>query len=253
MKKVVFLIGLAAALLLGACTAPALPDQSASPQNLQLAAPVQQTVQQPQPRTISVNGVGQVTLAPDVAYVYVGVQSQSAEVADALTQNNQKAQAISDALQQLGIETSDIQTSSFNIAPQQNYGPQGEITGTTYNVNNTVYVTVRNLQTLGQLLDVVVRAGANSINSVTFDVLDKNQGLSEARRLAVESARSQADEIAQMAGVTVSELQSMNVYNSSAPVPVDNRGTFATDAAQVPVSAGQIIIRVEVGAVYTIQ
>ena len=66
------------------------------------------------------------------------------------------------------------------------------MTGTTYTVNNTVYVTVRDLQVLGKLLDVVVRSGANSINGITFDVVDKSRAISEARRLAVESARSQA-------------------------------------------------------------
>ncbi len=246
MKRMIIFTGLIAILVLSACSAPAMPSTGT-------AAPAQQ-YGQPQGRTISVNGSGQVTLSPDVAYVYINVHSQSPNVSDALNQNNQKSQAVAAALRELNIDPKDIQTSNFNINPQQQFDQQGQAAGTLYNVDNTVYVTVRDWQILGKLLDVVVRSGANSINGITFDVLDKTQALSEARRLAVESARSQAEEIAQAAGVTVGDLQTLNVYTSSPPVPVfEGKGGAAMDASQVPVSAGQLVLRVEVGAVYAIK
>jgi len=251
MKRLLLFVSLMAALVVSACTVPAAPSTAPA----QSAPQIQQQNYQPQPRTISVNGVGQVTLSPDVAYVYIGVHSQAASVSDALSQNNDKAQAVAGALKELGIDPADIQTSGFSINPQQQYDPQsGQPTETVYNVDNTVYVTVRDLQVLGKLLDVVVRSGANNISGINFDVLDKSQAISEARRLAIDSARSQADEIAQAAGVTIGELQTMNVYSSNPPVPVfEGKGATAMDAAQVPVSAGQLILRVEVNAVYTIR
>lgn len=242
MKKLVLSLCFITVLALSACAVP-----SAAPAQ---AAPLYQQNGQPAQRTISVNGSGQVTLSPDVAYVYVSVHSQSENVSDALNQNNEKAQAVAGALKELNIDAKDIQTSGFNINPQQQFNPQtNEVTGTLYSVDNTVYVTVRDLQILGRLLDVVVRSGANSINGITFDVLDKSAALSEARRLAAESALSQAQEMAQVAGVTLGELQTMNIYSSSPPTPIfEGKG-----AAQVPVSAGQLILRVEVGAVYAIK
>lgn len=244
MKKILLTLGLVAILALSACSAPAAPGQSSTTQD---------NSNNPA-RTIMVNGSGQVTLSPDMAFVSVGVQSQSENVGDALNENNQKAQNVASALRELGIEDKDIQTSSFSIYPQQQYGPAGEITGTVYVVNNTVYVTVRDLQVLGRLLDVVVRTGANSINGVNFDVQDKSQAISEARRLAVESARSQAEEMAQAAGVALGDLQTMSVYSSQPVMPVyEAKGAMAMDAAQVPVSAGQMVIRVEVSATYFIK
>ena len=249
MKKYFVFIGLVLILMLSACTAPQMPQQGA----VQAASTNQQTGQTVT-RSISVNGSGQVTLAPDVAYVFIGVHSQSANVADSLSQNNDKAQAVANALKELGIDAKDIQTSSFNVYPQQQTDPQGNITSTLYNVDNTIYVTVRDLQNLGKLLDTVVRSGANSINGVNFDVLDKSKALSDARKLAVDSARSQAQEMAQNAGVTLGDLQTMNVFASNPPTPVyEGKGISAMDASQVPVSAGQIIIRVEVSATYFIQ
>jgi len=128
------------------------------------------------------------------------------------------------------------------------------VTGTIYVVNNTVNVTVRDLQVMGRLLDVVTRSGANSINGVSFDVQDKSQAVAEARRLAVESARSQAEEMAQLAGVTLGGLQSMSVYMSQpAQVLYDAKGGMAVNASQVPVSAGELVIQVDVSASYLIQ
>jgi uncharacterized protein len=250
MKKALLLACFITMLALSACaTAPGAAAPAAAPKS-SLSLPGNQS----QGRTISVNGVGQVTLAPDVAYVSIGVQSQSPNVSEALSKNNEQAQAVAGALQAMGIEPKDIQTSGFNVSPQQQFNPQGEMQGTNYIVNNTVYVTVHDMQILGKLLDVVVRSGANTINGIAFDVLDKSKGLSEARRLAVESAQSQAAEIAQYAGVTLGELQTMNVYTSSPPTPIfEGKGGAAMDVSQVPISAGQVILRVEVGAVYAIQ
>lgn len=252
MKTKLLLIAVIAVLALSACAVPPAQPLNAQP------APVQQQAAE-QPRTINVNGTGQVSLAPDVAYVYIGVQSQGETVADVLADNNGKAQSVTQALKELGVDEKDIQTSSFNIYPQQNYPQQPAPDGsagtpvTTYQVNNTVFVTVRDLSKLGQLLDVVVRSGANSINGITFDVLDKTAATTQARQLAIESARTQAEEIAKAAGVTLVDLQTMSAYSTSNPLPMFEGKGAAYDAASVPVSAGQLVIRVDVSAAYTIR
>jgi uncharacterized protein YggE len=239
-KRTSMLVALFALLILAACQAvPGTATQGGVP---------------PTMRQINVSGTGKVYLAPDVAYVFIGVQSQAENVGDALNQNNAKAQTIAAALKELGIEDKDIQTSSFNIFPQQQYSPEGQITGTTYMVDNTVNVTVRDLNILGKLLDAVVRAGANSINGINFDVTDKTQAISEARKLAIEDARATAQELATAAGVTLGDIYSLNSYMNSGPVTTfDNKGGMAVEAGQVPVSAGQLMISVDVNLTYEIK
>lgn len=254
MKKFILFLSALMVLVLSACSAPVVPSQPVNPGAAQPAPAQQQPVTVPQPRTISVVGSGQVSIAPNVAYVYIGVQSMAANVGDALTENNQKTETVGQALKELGIDEKDIQTSSFTIYPQPQYGPQGEIISNSYNVNNTVYVTVRSLDKLGQLLDVVVRSGANSINGITFDVVDKSEATTQARQLAIQSARSQAEEMAQAAGVSLGEIQTLSVNTSNQPVPMyEGKGGYAMDAAQVPVSAGQLVIRVDVNVAYLIK
>ena len=88
-----------------------------------------------------------------------------------------------------------------------------------YAVDNTVYVTVRKLESLGALLDTLVKAGANNINSIQFDVADKTAATKQARDAAVKNAKTQAQELAAVAGVTLGDITNISFYESS-PSPV---------------------------------
>lgn len=180
MKKTLFLITslVLAGVLLAAC------------------GPASITIEpQPVSRTITVTGTGKVTLTPDIAYISIGVQTQDASGSIASNQNATRAQAIITAIKAFNVADKDIQTTDFSIYPRQHYDDNGNITSITYVVNNTVYITVRDLTTLGDLLDAVVASGANNINSIQFDVEDKTQALEQARLAAVEDARNQADQL----------------------------------------------------------
>jgi uncharacterized protein len=210
---------------------------------------------QPMQRVINVTGSGQVYLTPDVAYLNIGVHSAADTVGEALKLNNAQATAVASSLKELGVDTKDIQTNAFNVYPQQQFGPQGELVKTTYAVDNTVYVTVRDLSKLGQMLDVVVQNGANAINGITFDVLDKTKALAQVRQLAVADARAQAQELATAAGVKLGNLISLNVYQGNTPIPAFNGKGGAANAAgvAVPVSAGQMVLSMDASLVYEIK
>jgi uncharacterized protein len=210
-------------------------------------------------RSINVTGEGQVFLVPDVAYVYIGVHSQSENVSAALSDNNEQAKAVTEALKKLNVEDKDIQTTSFNIYPQQQYEPgTGNVTGTIYMVDNVVYVTVRDLKQLGDMLDVVVRSGANSINSISFDVVDKETALSKARELAIGNARKQAEELAKASGVTLGDVQNISTSTVSTPMAkemyaVGGGGGGMASSQQAPISAGQLVLTVDISMSYLIK
>src|SRR5512143_3980328 len=114
---------------------------------------------QPPVRTINVTGTGKVDLAPDIAYIYLGVHTEDVKAADAVAANNTQTQKVIDALKEAGIDAKDIRTTNFSIWPNQTYTPDGKPLDTKYMVDNTVYVTVRDLSKLGDLLDSVIAAG----------------------------------------------------------------------------------------------
>ena len=208
---------------------------------------------QPPQRTITVTGTGKVTLTPDIAYISIGVHTENASAKQAVSQNTTQAQAVIAAIKGFGVADKDIQTTNFSINPQQQTDANGKVTGITYVVDNTVYVTVRDLTKLGDLLDSTVNAGANNINSIQFDVADKTGALSQARLAAVADAKKQADELTKATGVALDVVQNISYMDTTAPVTVqyDRSAMLAAPAAApVPVQAGSMQIYTTVTIVY---
>ena len=211
----------------------------------------------PPVRTLSVNGAGQVFLTPDIAYIYIGVQTEEDTAAEAVAANNDETQQVIEALKEAGVEAKDIRTTNFSIWPNQQYGPDGQPTGIKYVVDNSVFVTVRKLDNLGDLLDSAVEAGANSINSIQFDVADKTEALKKAREEAVKNAKEQAQELADVSGVKLGEVQSIGFYDT-APAPYldtfgKGGGGAVAEAAAVPIQPGQLTLTVTVSMSYEIK
>jgi uncharacterized protein YggE len=212
---------------------------------------------QPVIRVLSVNGSGQVSITPDIAYIYIGVHSEGTTASEAVDANKVQTSAVIDAIKAAGVDDKDINTTNFSIWPSQQYAPDGTVSGTIYMVDNTVYVIVRDLASLGDLLDSTISAGANTINSIQFDIADKTEAVKEARIKAVEDAKTQAQELADAAGVSLGALQNISFYDIS-PYPVyegkGGGGGVAYDAASaVPIQPGQLSITVSVSAVYEIK
>ena len=207
---------------------------------------------------ISVTGSGIVYVAPDVAYINVGVRSQGDTVAEALEINNTQAQDIKDTLVAAGVDAMDIQTSSFYVYPQSDYDYQGEVSRTYYSVENTVYVTVRELVNLSDILDAVARSGANNIYGIDFNVQDNTEAKSTARQLAIESAKTQAQELADAAGVELGDIVSISSSYSS-PTTYYGYGIggggaeYAALDSSVPVTSGQIQVSTDVSMIYAIK
>jgi uncharacterized protein YggE len=211
----------------------------------------------PQPRTLSVNGNGTVYLTPDIAYIYIGVHTDDPTIASAVNNNNTQTQALVDALKSAGIAGEDIQTSNFSVYSSPQYDKvTGASTGvTSYSVDNTVYVTVRDLGKLGTLLNTAVSAGANNINSITFDVADKTAAMAQARTKAMANASSLASELAQTAKVTLGEIQTVT-YSDNSPTPYGygmGGGGAAAPNASVPIQPGLTQITVMVSVTYNIK
>lgn len=211
---------------------------------------------EPPQRTLTVNGVGMVTVTPDIAYVSIGVQTEDPSAGSAVRANNTTAQAVIRAIKSFGVEDKDITTTNFSLWLNERYDDKGNVVEKTYMAQNTVQVKVRKLDILGDLLDAAIQAGANSIYGVSFDVEDRNAAINQARVLAVESARKQAEELAKAAGVTLGEVQSISFYDSAPYTGLDGKGGGGIDrtiAASVPVSAGEFQIVVTVTINYTLK
>jgi len=207
-------------------------------------------------RSMNVSGTGEVTLKPDIAYINIGVHTEKATASEATAQNNTDAQAVIDALTAAGVAADDIQTTNFSIYQKDITDPTtGAKLSTVYAVDNTVYVTVRDLTKLGAVLDATVKAGANNVNNIQFDLADKTKALSDARTAAVKDAKTEADQLAAAAGVTLGNIQTINYNENTPPSPVfyGKSVNMAVADAAVPISSGTLQISVNVTITYEIK
>jgi hypothetical protein len=207
------------------------------------------------PRSLALAGHGEVRVAPDVAVVTLGVTSQGESAAAALGANTAAMQAVFAALKSAGVADKDVQTSGFSVQPRYDYGSGGtapRLAG--YEVANTVTVTVRRLDGLGDLLDRVVAAGSNQIHGIQFLLARPDAAADEARRLAVEDARRKAKLYAAAAGLRLGEVLSISEGAAPPPLPI-RAGMLRADAAaaDVPVAAGEQAVTVDINIVWEIR
>ncbi len=197
------------------------------------------------PQSVSVSGTGRSTVPPDRFTFSVGVQTVGDTVDAAVAENNRRVAAVIAALKKAGAAEGDIQTSNFNIWPQQDYqeGRLPRILG--YQVSNNVSVRSTKVDTAGKLLGVAIAAGVNTSSGINFEVADPSRGRDEGLRKAFEDARAKAALLAQAAGRTLGPaiLISEGVARMPQPYPVDQRAMamgarVGNVAGDVPVEAG---------------
>jgi uncharacterized protein YggE len=203
-------------------------------------------------RTLQVSGTGEVSVAPDIARITLGVTAQNAVAGDAIARMNTDLAAVLNRVTEGGVPREDIQTSGLRLDVQQDYDSpdgQGEITG--FLAQSTVHVTVRDLETLGDVIAQAIADGANTLNSLTFDLADRGPQLDEARRRAVVDAAARATLYADAASVPLGDLVSLAEQSDrSGPMPMQARSF--DESGSVPVAPGEIVISAAVSLVYAI-
>jgi uncharacterized protein YggE len=224
-------------------------------------APVAPQASNTQIRSMYINGTGTSEITPDIAYINIGVHTEASTAAIAVSMNNTRSQKVMTTLQEFGIQAKDLRTSNFSIATLQKNDPQtGQFIETYYAVDNNIIVTARDLPKLGSLLDKAIKAGANNINNIQFDVADNTAALQQARGEAMQNALKQAGELADAAGITLGDIQTIN-YSESIPVFAGasymdygkgGGGGVRADYS-VPVNPGQMTLSATVNITFAIK
>jgi len=206
---------------------------------------------------IKVSATGTSVQAPDLATVSAGAVSEGKTAREAMIANATKMTAVFDALIEAGIDEENITTSQLSLQPRYNYQNrqngrnQPRIDG--YEARNTVTVKSDDIETVGVMLDALVKAGVNNIHTVDFSVKDPKAAQAQAREQAILDAREKAQAMARAAGVKLGKLTSMSEngnYNPSL-FQTSARASSALSEA-TPISAGEQTLNVTVNLVYEI-
>jgi uncharacterized protein YggE len=213
---------------------------------LGLSLPI--TAQQPDEtsdrRTVTVSGTATIRSAPDEAVVSLGVRTEAETAKGAMQQNAERMTAVIGAIVDSGISREDIATAYLSLYP--NYSENGT-TVSGYVAENQIAVTVRDIPAVGDLIDLAVDAGADTLGGITFQLSDENEGRDDALRAAVEDARSKAEVLADATGATLGQVVSVSEASSGFPPPVYEERAAADLATPIvpPELETQVTVSVE--------
>ncbi len=202
---------------------------------------------------ITVTGVGEIKVIPDIAIFTVSTEVEAKSVNEASSRVGRVSRSMIDELVLNGVVRADIVTSSINIYPRYDWSKDRQ-TLAGYVASVSVKVTVREIKRVGEILDSVIAIGGNTVrlNGLVFDIGDRTEYVNFARELAAKDAKNRAEHLAVLHDVKlgkplrISEFETPN-YSQYA------RAEMYTASDSLPVEAGSLIVSVSLAVQWAIE
>ena len=195
--------------------------------------------------TITVSGKGEISVKPDIATVSFGVSAENLDVAKAQTESATKINNIIAFLKTKNVADKEVKTTNYNIYPRYNYGPVtqaypygGKQILAAYVVSQTVEVKIRDISQAGDILSGVGEFGVTDVSGLTFTVDNDQAVKDQARDLAIQDAKTQAQSEAKSLGVKLVRITAFSESNTS-PIYY-GLGAKMMDSVSAPAVAPQI-------------
>jgi len=209
--------------------------------------------------TIVMTGTGKATPVPDQMTFRVSVHATESDVSSALGRTSSVATQILHAMREEGVNPTAVKTTGLSVKPLYDYSGTGPAVISGYAANEGLSVAVKDLQTAGDVLGAAADAGGNAIriSGIKLGVSDPDAVLAQARKDAVDEAKSKAQEYADATGETLGTVMSIrevtpNTYIEPVPMAYDQalRATSLAEGTKVPIRAGRSSNSVTVAVVW---
>ena len=164
-----------------------------------------------EPNTIAVGGMAEQEVAPDMAYVDLGITVRANDAKTARAEEAKIAQQIRRSLLGLAITDNDLQNTGYYMYQEYKVDRDGKRTAGQYVLNSSVKVTVRDLDKLSQVIDNTVKAGVTNIDSVSYALSTQNIVQRQLLAAAVENAREKAAVVASAGSRTLGSMLSADI------------------------------------------
>lgn len=163
--------------------------------------------------TFDANGEGKVIVIPDQAVVSMGVQEEGFNLKQVQEAVNKKMVSVSSSLKELGIKTDDIKTTGYNYYPDYNNKNK-------YTAYASVRVVIRDMEDVSPVMDLIGTLGLDDVSGPTFGLSDDlmEKTTKEARTIAIEKAKANAEELAGIAGMSLGRIVNI-VEGGNRPQP----------------------------------
>ena len=204
--------------------------------------------------TLTVSGSGDVSVAPDVADVMLGISVTKPTVKEARDSAASSMTAVLAAVKKDGVADKDIVTVNLSLNPVYDYSSNGSVPRLTgYQYSNTIKVTVRDLAKVAAVVDDSAAAGVTTIQGISFRLDNPKPVEAQARQLAMTDARAKADALASAAGVSIKGVASISEVTVSSPIYYTGALDKATaGAVSTPIQTGTTDITIQVTVSYLI-
>lgn len=157
---------------------------------------------------ISVSGSSAIRVQPDRVVVLFGIRSFTGSPSSAQAENARRSRAVVQAVRDLDVAERDIATADFSLRPRYKDYDNHDISG--YLAQNTIAVTLRDVQQLEPVLVTALEAGATTVDGIEFSVTNLRELRDRAREQAVQAALEKARDMASAAGLEVGSVTSIH-------------------------------------------
>lgn len=212
-----------------------------------------------EPNTIAVSGMAEQEVAPDMAYIDVGINVRAADAETARTQEAQIASQIRRALLGLAITDNDLQNTSYYLYQEYKVDRNGVRTADKYVLDSSIKVTVKDLDKLSQVIDNVVKDGATNISNITYALSTQNIIQRQLLATAVENARDKAAVVANAGSRTLGNMLSADINSFDGGTIVAyganklrSTTNLAEDGVATKLSPGKIKLNARVQVVFSL-
>jgi uncharacterized protein YggE len=205
---------------------------------------------------ISVTGDGVIKMKADTALVILGAQTDGSTAEEAQAKNATLMNAVVGALKRELSSNDKWETSTLSLYPQYDYSEAGIGKLTGFRAENQVLVTLTDPTRAGEIVDIAVKAGANTVVGIQFTLRNPESTKLEAIKLAMAAAKAKAEAALGVEGKQITGVQEIVVSDGYYSPVVNNfykeaaMGSSA-DSVPAPVEPGAIEVRVSVSVTYT--
>ncbi|MDX3382130.1 SIMPL domain-containing protein [Streptomyces niveiscabiei] len=207
----------------------------------------------PAPTTVTVTGDGSASADPDLAVLGVGVEATAKTAKAAMAAQNKAADALLKAVRGQGVADKDIHTDGISLSPVYDY-TDGTSVLTGYRAAQSFTVKVRAINRTGAVLQAVTDAtgDAGRVNSVVFDLANREPLQRAARKAAFTDARAKAEQYAALSGRRLGRLVTLSEGSTgyATPAPPMAADMPAGGLGAVPLAPGEIKATSSVTVVY---
>lgn len=179
-----------------------------------------------QKNTITVSDSAEIYAKPDLAITAFSVVTEAKTVAEAMSENTQKMNAVISAIKKMGIEETDLKTTNFSISPRYEWEqeklctayscPSGKRVLVGYDINQSLEVKIRDMEKIGDVVQAATDNGANEVGNLEFTIEKEDELKKQAREEAITKAKNKAEELAEQLGV---DLIRITNFSESGQVP----------------------------------